>query len=149
MVIKQNHYNGGNTMAHNKLHEEIPTKTQGKRITRTQHDRFAGENPYDPIQRVIDHQLAIPWCGEWYDRTKKKNESYISPTISRGSSAMDKKDDIENRLLGAIEWKQNRRVRDWRIYRTYLNGFTQKEVGEIYELSQQHVSRIIRKLEIK
>ena len=131
-------------MSHKDLHEEIITRTQGKRITHTQYNRFAGEDPYDPIQRVIDYQLAIPWCGEWYDRTKKKNESYISPSISRGSSAMDKKDDIENRLLGAIEWKQKCRIRNWQIYRKWLNGFTQKEVGEIFELSERKIRRIVR-----
>ena len=135
-------------MSKNKLQEEVPVRTQGKRIKHTQYNRFAGENPYDPVQRVIDHQLSIPWCGEWYDRTKKKDESYISPSVSRGSSAMQKKADLEDRLLGAIEWKQKRRMRNWRIYKMWLDGFTQKAVGEIFELNQSQISRIIRKLEV-
>lgn len=121
-------------------------RTQPVKAKHDKYDRFAGENPYDPIQRVIDHQLAIPWCGEWYDRTKKSDECYISTTISRGSSAMDKKNDIENRLLGAIEWKQKRDVRNWKIYSMWLNGYTQQEVGDAFELSDRQIRRIVKKI---
>jgi len=128
-------------------HENVKQKEFRTQPVKTiRWSRFDGEDPYDPIQRVIDHQLAIPWCAEWFHHNSKSDKSYISSSSSRGSSSMQKKNDIENRILGAIEWKYKRKLRNWKIFKLYLDGFSQQQLSDKFELSDRQIRRIIKKV---
>lgn len=85
---------------------------------------------YDPIQNVIDWQLR--------SRFPKDHGGSIP-------SFYDSKEEIEDRLLAAIEKSMNTESRDEHIYRLYCEyGYKQAEIAEMVGLTHQHISRILR-----
>ena len=106
------------------------------------------ENPHDPMQRVIDWQLAGIWAVDKTCRIKQKKENklYISPSVSKSGNAIDQKKNLEDRLLGAIEWSNLRRQRNWKIFRMYLDGYKMHEIANFHGLTEGRVSQIIRKI---
>jgi len=85
--------------------------------------------------RVVDWELRSRWPS--------------GGEVTNLTSSFGIKEQIENRLLDAIEKKHHNDNRNFKIYKLYLDGFKQRELSKKFLLSQQHISRIIRKVYVK
>lgn len=103
----------------------------------------------DPLQRVIDWQLKGVW-PEDISKKKTKFDLLEIKTVIRGNkstSALNTKEELENRLINAIDLKINRESRDNQIYRLYTeDGYKQAEIANITGVSQSTIHRILKKV---
>jgi len=99
----------------------------GKKRNKPHHYRFT-----DPIQVAIDRQLRSLWPDK---------ETFLAFSNSRPSSGQ-----MEDLLINSLDLKYHHIVahRDYQIYHLHCQGFTQTEIGNMYDLSQRRIGQIIQ-----